>query len=496
MKTSAPQKEHRKEEHPATPERIRPELNIEKWSIWQPANARNQELEERVITRVFSPPDGTKVIGKLTIAPTTKGDLTTEDQKVYYGLVKLWEEKGRPDSFTPFSLRRLAKILKRSWNPKTKDSLEKSLVRLRGTLFVWEKAFEDGTKKQRLALLSPFNILNDLKILHRESDGHITVEGGYFRFDESILRNLAANYTKPVLFDVILSFKSDLAQILYTYLDLILSDKTVYERRTKELFEDLGLNRKGYRYPSKRKEQLVPALKELEGKPLTTGIITKAVLEKTKDDEDYKLVVCKAQGLAAIPATLESEQVLPLPTKAAANPEAEKLVGYFYFLFHKAREFHPTGKALEQATSLIARHGEKKARHIVEVAHRRSTETKFKIATFGGIIQYETDALQDYDKVEHERRKQEAAEQARREEQAARDHEETIQAQIRAYLDSLSDEAKSELDTQALAQATKEQRAQYENPTHQAFRTFALQGIRAAYVRKLFGLPTPTSEAD
>ena len=235
MKSSAPRKEHRKqEEYAPLPERIRPELNIEKWSIWQPANARNQELKERVFEREFQSPDGTRVTGRLTIAPTTKGDLTTEDQKVYYGLVKLWEEKGRPVSFTPFSLRRLAKILKRAWNAKTKDSLVKSLVRLRGTLFVWEKAFEDGSKKQRLSLVNPFNILNDLKVIHRESDGHVTVEGGYFRFDEAILRNLAVNHTKPVLFDVILSFNSDLAQILYTYLDLILSDKTTYERRTKE----------------------------------------------------------------------------------------------------------------------------------------------------------------------------------------------------------------------------------------------------------------------
>src|SRR5512135_807653 len=41
-------------------------------------------------------------------------------------------------------------------------------------------------------------------------------------FHEQILRNLLANHTKPVHFDVVLSFQSEIAQILYTHLDLIL----------------------------------------------------------------------------------------------------------------------------------------------------------------------------------------------------------------------------------------------------------------------------------
>src|SRR5262249_25480532 len=154
-----------------------------------------------------------------------KGNLTTEDQRVYYALVRIWEERGRPETFTPVSLRLIAKVLRRKWNAETGASIRASLTRLRMTGFIWEKTYEDGSKKNKLGLLEPFNILADLKIIRREHDGHVTTEAGYFRFHENILKNLRANYTKPLLLDVVLSFRSEIAQILYTHLDLVLADK-------------------------------------------------------------------------------------------------------------------------------------------------------------------------------------------------------------------------------------------------------------------------------
>src|SRR3954454_6569106 len=105
----------KKDQQPSLPEIIRSERNIEKWSIWVPANSRT-ELKERVFERAVELPDGGKAIGRLTVAPTTKGNLTTEDQRVYYALVRIWEERGRPETFTPVSLRHIAKVLRRKWH--------------------------------------------------------------------------------------------------------------------------------------------------------------------------------------------------------------------------------------------------------------------------------------------------------------------------------------------------------------------------------------------
>ncbi|MBV8383624.1 MAG: hypothetical protein JOZ63_13535, partial [Planctomycetaceae bacterium] len=339
------------------PERIRPELNVEKWSIWRPANSRGGP-RARTFERDVRLPDGTRIVARLKVAPTTEGNLTTEDQRVYYALVRLWEERGRSATLTPFSLRGLARVLKRIWNPQTKASLTRSLLRLRLTGFIWEQAYIDGPSGRRLGLLDTFSILSDLKIVRRDDAGHVTREEGHFRFHAAILQNLLAGHTKPVRFDVVLAFKSEVAQLVYSHIELTLADKTGYERRTKELFEDLGLEGKDYHKPSVRVRKLEPALKELQGVELTTGRITKAALEKTRDGADYKLVVRKGEstttggGGATGPGAGMTPP--PVPAKDAPPSEAEDLVRHFHRVFHGAEGALPTAKALDQAADLIA----------------------------------------------------------------------------------------------------------------------------------------------
>jgi hypothetical protein len=395
---------------PALPERIRPELNIEKWSIWQPANSRTP-LRAKFFEREIEIADGRRVIAKLKIGFTDEGTLTTDEQRVYYALVKLWEEHGRNEGFTPVSLYRLVKILGKPWGGKDRKRLRRALMRLRVTPLVWEKSYIDAVKDTRLDLLHPFTIIDDLKIARRKEKGEEVSEVGYFRFHEAILKNLLADYTKPVLIDVVLSFKSEIAQILYTHLDLILSDKASYERRTKELFEDLGLEGETYRYASKRKEKLEPALKELQGKSLTTGAIATAKLEPTKDGADLKLVVRKGKAKAEL--TLPVSNVIPLPLPALEPPnEGQELVRHFHKVFHGTDKCYPTGKAIDQAETLIARHGIHKARHIIEFAKREAQKTAHKIATFGGIMQYEVPALADFEQKRQDRERQRTAERA------------------------------------------------------------------------------------
>jgi hypothetical protein len=72
-----------KEPLPSTlPERIRSELNVEKWSIWQPASSRTAP-KARKLEREFTLPDGGRLVAKVEMVPTTRGNLTTEDQRVY-----------------------------------------------------------------------------------------------------------------------------------------------------------------------------------------------------------------------------------------------------------------------------------------------------------------------------------------------------------------------------------------------------------------------------
>src|SRR5258707_5151451 len=72
-------------------ERIRPELNIEKWpAIGSPAYSHNLPVA-RTLEREHTIADGTRVRARVEVGFSHLGELTTEDQKTYYALVKQWE---------------------------------------------------------------------------------------------------------------------------------------------------------------------------------------------------------------------------------------------------------------------------------------------------------------------------------------------------------------------------------------------------------------------
>jgi len=90
--------------------------------------------------------------------------------KTYYALVKHWEDHGRPEHYTPFSLRRIAKLLRKKWGTNVIDSVTQSLIRLRGTLLIWENSYYNNTTKETAELIDTFNILSELKIIRRKID--------------------------------------------------------------------------------------------------------------------------------------------------------------------------------------------------------------------------------------------------------------------------------------------------------------------------------------
>ncbi|MCI0338234.1 MAG: hypothetical protein L0226_11695 [Acidobacteria bacterium] len=149
-------------------------------------------------------------MAKVEVGFSQRGVLTTEDQKTYYAMVKYWEDQGSPGQDKPvvFSLRRLAKILKKRWGTDVITTLTQSLTRLYATPFFWTNSYYDIDTKKAVEEMEGFRILDALKIIKTKQDGHITKEAGYFKFNDYVLRNLLANHTKPLLLDVVLKFNS------------------------------------------------------------------------------------------------------------------------------------------------------------------------------------------------------------------------------------------------------------------------------------------------
>src|SRR3954463_5275789 len=88
---------------PPMVEKIRSELNIEKWpAIWQPAKSKNKPAL-RVMEREVTAADGSRVVSRVEVGYTHLGTLSTEEQKMLYVLIKLWEDNSKPDTQVFFS---------------------------------------------------------------------------------------------------------------------------------------------------------------------------------------------------------------------------------------------------------------------------------------------------------------------------------------------------------------------------------------------------------
>ncbi len=359
---------------------------------------------EREVT--FS--DGNRGISKLEIGFTQFGTITTEDQRMLYALVKQWEDTGKSGTQVFFSDRLLARLLKKSWGTNVIEAITGSLRRLRLTPLRWIKSYRrSDSPGNEVEEEVPFTILSDLKIIKRKSDGHVTNQQGYFQFDRNILENLRNNYTKPLLLEEFFKLKSEIGQLIYSHIDLIMADKTRYERCSKDLFRDLGLSGLTfYRHASHRKQALNRALMELRGIGLSTGVLSSAALERTRDGKDYKVVFQKGARGRSTDASAgdisSAEKPAPVLINHYSNPkrsldeQAEGLVRHFHKTVHGVDNHLPQPKEVGQALSLLTQYGSELATFIVSYAVAKAPETNFSMQAFGAVLSYASRAAADF----------------------------------------------------------------------------------------------------
>ena len=382
---------------------IRPELNLEKWPLWIPAHsglsARVRKLHQQEGTLFLT--CGTSREGEALSLPTT------EDQKLYYGLVRLWEAEGRPEKeMVSFSMRQLADTIRKPWSTKTYQALQGGLERLIKTGLEWTDSYVDSEKKEgeekpeATYKSTTFQILSEKTLVEVARDGRVTKAGCQFQFHPRILQNLLSNHTRPVLLDVVLDFKSELAQLLYTRLDHCLyRERTPYSgdytRTTEGLFHDLGLDHPEYRKVSARIRRLRPALEELLGKPYATGILDSADLERTIEGDDYKVTFRKRASrtyLTIPPEPIPTLSVIvPAPevVKEATTEDGAKtknleeaLVKTFYRLRY-GQEQKPTERERQEAKRLLSE-GEAWANHLITFAAEKGKQENGFPNDFGG----------------------------------------------------------------------------------------------------------------
>lgn len=377
---------------------IRPELNLERWpAIWTPAQSRSKP-KLKVLERKRKLEDGSTVLCVVKIDPSFEyGNLTTEDQKVWYGLLELWTQAGRPRELI-FSLRELARVLHRTWCRETLEGLKKSLLRLKITNFSWTNSYYDSTAKKTLEFLDSFSIISDLHLVQVIEGNRVNGEQCSCEFSKLLYHNLLNNYTKPIFFDTLLKIRGGIAQLLYKYLELVMNDKTYFERNSKELFfDEFGLEGDEYTKPYSRKRALLIAIMELNqiGVGIQNGFLELSLV-KTKDKSDWKLTVKKLLLSEHEPKQTSPDSELQLEPVSKVGSLKEEILVYFLERFGLRRT--ATKAELEKAEEIIRKHqlDFEKAKEIIDFAKCAAVETNYKPKNFNGILQYFGEALERY----------------------------------------------------------------------------------------------------
>jgi hypothetical protein len=379
---------------------VRPELNLEKWCIWQPAKSQNK-LNEIIIKRTIVNPDGSRLEAKVEVSPNLRyGPPTTETQKVYYALIRLWEKVGKPKRLY-FSRRSLAKELGKDWGSAVNSLITLSLYQLATTLFIWTNSYYNNITKKTIQELNSFSVLCKLS-LTENLDTEISGQDRCFvEFHELVYNNLLTNYTKPLIFSVIKDLTNGIAQILYTHLDLLVSSNKnkTYERKTKELFfEDLQLRAPEYQKLSFRIRTLNNILPKLENKPISIGGNLSLCLEPTQDGKDLKLIVRVLNDGQVSNEIVNTAQKEIVNTAQKKGLNAKQLVLYFLEKFGLSRPMHAS--ELAYANELINTYQltEQQGLHFVEFSKSEADKTNFKVANFNGIARYLNSALAELEK--------------------------------------------------------------------------------------------------
>lgn len=397
---------------------VRNDANIERYpAIWRTPQQPKSELKGRTISRFTPLKDNSTILSQIRISPNVDyGNLTTEDQKVFYGLIRLWDEAGRPSELV-FSLRQLARALNVSWNDELGESLKRSLWRLRSTMFAWLNAYCDGETKEYYKEIKSFTILAELEIAEKGKNGHTTTQSCKAKFYPLIEKSLRNNYVQPAFYNVLINFKSSVAQLLYQYLELKMYKHTNFERNSEALFLDLGIEGKVYKYKSSRERILRRAITEVDKLPIPNGVLYLS-LELTRDKTDWKIIVKKSpQQLLEFKDQLGADEDLGVirteeiklksekdkseeePTLEGSLINPNNLVMFFLERFGIRRN-RPTDKELEHAQRVITQYKmtPEQGTHFIDFAKRKSVETNFdeKLKNFGAIIQYLDEAFVSY----------------------------------------------------------------------------------------------------
>jgi len=421
---------------------IRNDINLEKWEIFAISKYKGNSRE---ITHKTKNGELRITIGKTENGIET-GVLNTYDGIVFYGLIKLWEKAGKPLGPVNFSLRQLAEILLLPDSSETYKFLRKHLERLRFIPIKFVETYKYKREENKFTVY--YTMLSSLNLFERK---RYDIKKAYFAFStfefpREMLRNLKEGYTKPLRLDVVKNLKTEIAFILYRYLDIIMYDKIEYDIDLIDVANICGLSANN---PIKKTKQLVErALKELIGKELTSGIILIAELQENPGKPSgWQCYFTKSisknfdlQGYKPIQGVEKIEQDIINHFKTLTGNNVQDI----------------TPKEKEFARDLYNTYNDiNKIRYIIDYAVSEARKTNFNMRYLQAIGQYIKEGAEEWDKKQ--KAKQVAVqklEQEKEMEERAKIEQQENEKLLEKY-NSLDESKKSEIRKEAEERAKK-----------------------------------------
>ncbi len=331
-RTSAPQ-----HSTPALRYISRDEMNLAEFPLTVLSTRVNSKLKTLEFSDTIRDKNGKPIQRKWIITAADKFGLpTSSDDEVLLGLLKLTVDNGLEDRKVYFTRYELLKALRWSTEGRSYSRLSNALDRLSGVRIKATNAFYDNEAKAHST--RNFGIIDAYEI---NNGRDANVKPSFFIWSEVLFKSFQAGFIKKLDLDFFLTLQSAVSKRLYRYLD----KHFWYKSRVKiNLFtlahEKIGVSR-NYRYPSSLKQQLDPAIDELQesgflshceyiGKGKDTEIIFYAARGKPRvvdgsdmpsprENHERKVQQSEGRGLAGALYSL-------LLDRRIADPQAKRLV--------------------------------------------------------------------------------------------------------------------------------------------------------------------------
>lgn len=314
---------------------VRSDLNLEKWNIF----TTRMKQGYRVLKRESTLADGSVQIQvvKIGLKGATES-LTTEEALIFYAVLDLWEVQGRPaDGIVRTTYGHLLNRLIQKGETRrgtwSKEWLKEKLSVMRRIPI--EFGFfgrKDGSAEMNVS----FTLFSDSLLWGRDEAKEKTRSGlSYIKIHPTIVKNLLEHHVKPVRFDVLVTLKKDISRILYRYLDLMLFDKTCFERDIRELAVELDIGAERF---DNLLAQFRCAFAELEGKELSNGRLEICRLGRRADGVGWKLIARKGKQVTA-PPTLEGRPTADDDTALVVGEEVREreLLAFYESMSERGR---------------------------------------------------------------------------------------------------------------------------------------------------------------